>query len=755
MERTKFCFLTSSSFVLCFLLASLSWAQIDVGDYTISGEAEVGGLPRGFSGSKAKFEEYRDIPETVIVPQLQLLIGGKKEDFYFSFDSTETGRNDQMYKLRAGRYGLLDLEFQWDQIPHLFSQGIARTPYAESTGHTTFFTLSSKPTATTATSSCATSPICQWVNGAAHPIDLSLYNGIGRFNLRYTPTPGWTFTGTYWSNHNVGDRAFGTLFGPSPGSFNITELAEPIDYQTHNIELGGEYAGSGWSLGLKYTASLFHNANSSIVWDNPINLSNSVGGVLVGPCIDSAVYNPALGTGPCRGKLDLYPSNQAHTFTLSGAATLPFKTHFMGTASYGWRLQDDHFLPFTINSAICPNPSTCLPSQRSLGGDVRPTMINATLVNNFFDAVNLKVFERFYDLGNHNKTVVEPNGFIVNDQGAFNSPGVAVTPERFAYSKNNVGIEGTYNFTRWLSGKLSYGWERMHRQDREIHNSDEHSIGPTFDIKPSPSLLFRASYRHFWRNAPDYVAEGDIANISRKFDEAKRDRDKSSLFAEYTPWEQVSFHGGFEFTSDRYPNSVLGTQNDYNYSPSMGLIYAPLDWLKIFADYNWERFDWKLDAQQRANTSQTPQSNPSTVWFSRGRDQIHTVSVGSDMSLIQNILGFRIQYGFSNGISAVHASGNPGGSVPATNYPDVKNQWHELLARFQYELHKNVALRFGYYFNHATEKDFGVEIMKPWMGDVDVVPTANANVQRSIFLGDQIKGAFDAHVGFLAVRFKF
>jgi MtrB/PioB family decaheme-associated outer membrane protein len=755
MGRTKFSLLITSISILAFLLTSLAWAQVDMGNFTVSGEAEVGGLPRRFSGSKSKFEEYRDVPETVIVPQLQLLIGGKKEDFYAEFNSLETGRRDQSYTLRAGKYGLLDMEFQWDQIPHLFSEGIARTPYHVDTGHTTFFTLSSKPTATTATSSCTTSPICQWLNNSANPIDLGLYNGIGRFNIRYTPNPGWTFTGTYWSNHNVGDRAFGTVIGPNPGTFVIAELAEPIDYQTHNVEFGGEYAGRGWSVGLKYTGSFFHNANSSIVWDNPINLTNSVGGVITGPCVNAAAFTPAAGTGPCQGRLDLYPNNQAHMFTLSGAATLPYKTSFMGTASYGWRLQDDNFLPYTINPAICPNPSTCLPSRSSLGGDMRPAMVNATLTNSFFDRVSLKAFERYYDLGNHNKTVVEPNGFIVNDQGAFNSPGVAITPEQFSYWKNNLGMEAGYNFNRKLSAKLSYGWERIHRDDREIKWSDEHGLGPTFDYQPDPSMLFRFLYRHYWRNVSAYEAEGDIANISRKFDEVKRNRDKVSVFSQYTPSETLTFHGGFELNSDRYPNVVLGTQNDYNYSPSVGVMYSPLQWLRVFTDYNWERFDWKLNAQQRSNTSQTPQTNPTTVWTSRGRDQIHTVTLGSDVTLIENLLGFRIQYAYSNGVSQVHSSGNPGGSVPASNYPDVTNQWHELFMRLQYDFTKNVAFKLGYYFNHATDRDFGVDIMRPWMGDVDVVPSANANVQRSIFLGDQVKGAFNANVGYIAVRLKF
>ena len=81
MERIKNLFAGSLSFALVFLLASTAWAQIDVGNFTISGAGEIGGLPRSLTGNDANFEEYRDIPETVIVPQLQLIIVGKKEDY--------------------------------------------------------------------------------------------------------------------------------------------------------------------------------------------------------------------------------------------------------------------------------------------------------------------------------------------------------------------------------------------------------------------------------------------------------------------------------------------------------------------------------------------------------------------------------------------------------------------------------------------------------------------------------------------------
>ena len=154
------------------------------------------------------------------------------------------------------------------------------------------------------------------------------------------------------------------------------------------------------------------------------------------------------------------------------------------------------------------------------------------------------------------------------------------------------------------------------------------------------------------------------------------------------------------------------------------------------------------------------------LWTSRGRDRVNTFTLGNEVDIIKGVLGFRLQYGFSQGLSQVHASGSTclplapaaGGCTKASDYPNLTNTWHELLARFEYQFHKNMALRFGYYFNKFREKDFGVDIMQPWMGDVldpQATPSQLNNLQRSIFLGDQLKGPYTAHVGFVTLRFKF
>ena len=188
MKRTTRVFVVSLSLALVFLSASRTWAEIDVGDYTISGSVEVDGLPRGFHGDRSKFEEYRTIPESVVVPQLQLMIGGKKQDFYLNFDAGNVGRDDQNYRLRFGRYGLLDVELEWDQIPHTFNVDTARTPYVMRGGT---YTLPVRPTAADIADNTTTKAnlFNIWANANARPVDLDMLNKIGKISIRYTPNP--------------------------------------------------------------------------------------------------------------------------------------------------------------------------------------------------------------------------------------------------------------------------------------------------------------------------------------------------------------------------------------------------------------------------------------------------------------------------------------------------------------------------------------------------------------------------------------
>jgi hypothetical protein len=357
-------------------------------------------------------------------------------------------------------------------------------------------------------------------------------------------------------------------------------------------------------------------------------------------------------------------------------------------------------------------------------------MVNLSLVNRLVDRLNLKAYYRLYDLDNRTGRV-STTATVRNDQGTPGADWTTTAP--IQYSKNNVGLEAGYAVTRWLTAKFGYGYERLHRTNVDVfHNSTEHGIGPTVNIKPSPWLLLRAAYKRSWRDAPGYATSTE----REMFYLTKRDQNKGSFFADFSPWETLSFHGGFDFSSDTYPGTRFGIQRGRNLSPSIGVVHMPVDWLKLFADFNFDWYGWKNEVGSRTSA---------TRWAARGKDKVSTVSLGSDMDLIRNLLGFRIQYGFSHGLSQLN------NGSPATDYPGNTNIWHELLARFEYKLHKNASVRLGYYFNRYHSKDFGVDIMDVWMGNRDT----NTGQLRSIYLGDRFKEPYTAHVGFLTLKLSF
>ena len=115
------------------------------------------------------------------------------------------------------------------------------------------------------------------------------------------------------------------------------------------------------------------------------------------------------------------------------------------------------------------------------------------------------------------------------------------------------------------------------------------------------------------------------------------------------------------------------------------------------------------------------------------------------MDLIKDVLSFHIKYGFSQGIAEI----TNGATVP--EWPNNTNTWQELLTKFEYQVHKNVTVQVGYYFNRFHSKDYGVDIMKLWMGDLD---TSDGQI-RSVYLGNEFKGSYTAHIALLGLKFKF
>ncbi len=738
-----------TSIALALLVVSSAYAQIDLGQTVVSGSIEAGAYPQPVPDTSiAKFREYRDLAQQIWVPELQLFLGGKQQEYYADFDMINVAQEDEMYNLRLGKYGLLDIQAQWFEIPHFFSDQVARSPYVR---NDSTYTLLSRPGPGADPTGAK---FGAWLNQNARPIDLSMLEGVANLNIRYTPTPEWTLSASYNFQNPTGNRAFSTLFGPSPGTYGINELFEPIDYRIHNYEVGAEYARRGWSLAFKYQGSFFNNPNATLIWDNP-----DTWGEMTGPngtCVDSATYNRSAGTGPCRGRANLFPSNQAHTFVATGTGTLPFNTHVMANVSYGIWLQDSPFLPFTINSAL---PQVALPRQ-SLHGDVQPFFGNLTIVSNPIERLRLKATYSYYDYHNATPAVRFSNVPAINDTAT----SVAEESLPLAFSIQDINLETSYNLTEQLAARFVFDLRTDHHKGLQVPQQDQSSYGPILDWTPNEWLEFRGSYQYSWRDSPSYFDDEDYKGL-RRFDQASVKIHQFNIHSQVMPRKDLTLYAEANYDDYNYPSSDAGRQHFSSYSPSAGVNYNPVERVNFFADYSWMAYDWSLRSLQRSpgaagpgcstNTDlQTIATCPGRTWISFGRNQGSSMDFGFDILIPKNWLlinesRFRFQYTYSVGTDTIHAYGDNLGLPPtgATNYPNVGSQFHELMLRYRYQLRKNVAVNVGYIYNHYGENDFGVDNMTPWMG--------SSLSPYSAFLGDRIKTPYNANVGFASFTLGF
>jgi MtrB/PioB family decaheme-associated outer membrane protein len=653
-----------------------------------------------------------------------------------------------MYKLRFGKYGLLDVQAEWFEIPHNFSTDLATTPYQESGGN---FTLMSKPAPPPPAGG---KNIKSWVEGTSHTFDLSLLEGIANLYVRYTPTPELTFNANMNYQNPTGEqwRGGSFLFGPSPGTYNVSELWVPTQYYTYNFGTGVDWAKNGWFLGFQYQGSVFVDKWDTITWDNPDTWHNAVGAN--GQCIDNAVYSPVAGTGPCRGRAAMYPDNQAHNFIVNAGASLPFNTHLMASVEYGFWLQDQPFIPMTSNSAL----SQPLPRD-SLDGDVRPFFGTFTLESNPIEALELRASYSYYDFDNHTPKITFAGVKSLNDVAS----AYTATAFPYAFSVQNINLDPTYKITETLAAHLMGRISTYHNRGLMVLQQDETAYGPALDWTPRNWLTFRADYQHAHRSSPGYnndrtslaeqnAGEGDLANL-RRFDQATVDVNQTELYSQVQVTKEVGLFAAFDYDDYNFPGSDFGLQHSSSYSPSLGVSWEPAEGIHLFSDYSWQAYDWNLRSIQRTNPAQNEFNKPKQVWTSLGRTQSNAIDLGAEVAIPKNYSfggrpsNFKLQYTYVVGNNTIHDRGDTGLQGPggAVIFPDSGTQFHELIFQYKYMLRDNVALGFGYYFSHFGEMDFGMDNMQQWMG----------KSPNSIFMGNTPFNPYNANVGFVTVDYKF
>jgi MtrB/PioB family decaheme-associated outer membrane protein len=465
----------------------------------------------------------------------------------------------------------------------------------------------------------------------------------------------------------------------------------------------------------------------------------------------------------------------AHTFHLAGGVTLPLRSRIHGNFAYSLRLQNESFLPHTINPSIDGDIDLRLP-QKSLNGNVQIVNMNLVGTTRPWKAVGLTTKYRFYQQIDLSDEPTFP-GVAVNDRSITRE---AHRSHHFDFKRHTADVDLRLTFLEPVVITVGPGWERWDRNEgREVRESDEFFGKLALDVTPWDWLQARLTYKPSWRRLAHYntfahqehvVVEdvlGELAGQSkflRKFDEAERNRQKVDLVVTFMPSEVVTITPAFGWRRDDFSESRLGLQEETSLSGGIDLGVTPSPWIGFSAGYVYERLDQRQRQRNRPSLAGGLTGDfPDFEWVSNNTDVIHTAHGSARGAIIPRLLDWSLGASWSYALGRIETN-NPidpqikAGvtaaqvlTAKAKPMPAFEDQLFRLEAALKYHFLKSWTATLGYAWESFDKHDWRTDSLNPF---VPVISTAGAVGQSSIWQGNDLKN-YSAHIIGLTLAYRF
>lgn len=707
--------------------------------FRLTGEVEIGVQKLEGERDSSNFRTYQVIEEGFAANRFRLGLETKDQRRFIEFQGLDISKNDQNYQVSIGQYGRYRLDFEWDQIPHLYGKG--QTPFERSEGG-----MYNLPAGI-----AAAVPNPAYFNGSTVS-NFKVRKDIAKAGFWWAPTSEWDIQLNYEHTRHAGNRPMGAGIEHPEGG-NIVELPEPIEWKTDQLNAIVGYATKVWQLQGGYRLSIFGNGIKTMTFDNP--LFTGAACVVGGPNVNCAA----------QGRTVLAPDNQAHNLFLSGGVNLPLATRLTAKVAYGINRQNDTFFAQTINGAVAAlDPTGLQLYSPSLRGDVRTLAVNATGTSRPIRDVTVTAGYRFYSRDNRTLVQTFPD-LAIRDADVV---GETRFSRIYDYQKQNGDLDVAWRVFRPLTLRAGFGWERWERPDtREVGRSDEYSGKFGLTYRPFSWFEVVTRYTRSWKRIDNYNTYGPLLHLVlpasvpvdmagfqapdlRKFDEAARDRHKAEVTLRLMPVQNLDVGISAAFSQDRYPFSPLGLQENRNWSAGVDIGYTPVSWLTLRANYEREEGHSRQRSRERDDSLPVPFDFVDYEWISRNVDTFDTVGAGALVRLIPDRLDLQGKYGFQRSIARLNSfnpvtpvQGTPA-TIPgamATSFPDDRFTLHRFSGTLRYWLLKNLALRLGYTYQRFRTSYWQTDFLQQMNG---TPPTMDAGTD--VFLGVKPFQNYELHV---------
>jgi MtrB/PioB family decaheme-associated outer membrane protein len=684
----------------------------------LSGEIAIILRDTDVKGDAAKFEEYRDLSQPII-GELNIKYN-KDDERFFEIDGVNLGADDLYLHAGAGWFGKLRFDATYDKIPHRFADD-AETIYSGIGTNNMILPDALQANLEAAPFADVANRLNTFFNANAVSGDPSLSRDTGKLSMDLANYDPLNFRAEFKREYRDGVL-------PSAGSFGLannegmSELLQPIDYETTDISLIGELNKKSYLLNATYHFSMFESGYDTLSWDNPLRLNDIVG-------------------GPSHGLMDIAPSNKYHNLSLTGSLLkLPYKTRISAVAAWGLMGQDDALVPFTVNTAIA---SPTLPVT-NVDAEVNTSLYNVTLTSRPSHFMNINGKFRMFEYDNATEQILFPDGYVVTDSFISPSP---VKNLSTSYKKTTAG--GSLGFTLSRKTKLNLGYtiEDTERKNREVSGQKDNIISGSVDTSPFSWLDVRASFERRDREIDDYNYRAPLEGggtdsqepLLRKYDETDMIRDRFQFQTTLYPASSLAVNGSFIYDESDFENSKYGLLGARYYSGSIDLDYALLDRVNIHAFYMRENYEYMQMARGTVGAV-------TADWLSGGQDVIDTFGGSINASLIEEKLDFDVSYTYSR------VDGNIDFYTPAAstaNFPVVdESDFQMLKADLKYNFRKGLSVTLGYLWEKFDFDDFQNQ-------GFTNIPTDLTDLYQGALLMGNLDKSYDANVIYLKLSYRF
>ncbi|MBI5241684.1 MAG: MtrB/PioB family outer membrane beta-barrel protein, partial [Elusimicrobia bacterium] len=600
------------------------------GGAMVSGDIDLGGQKTSVSGSKEKFQEYRDLRDGFLLNELRLNLESESKPYYFDFLIKDATRGDESYKAKGGAYGKWDIGVSFDRTPHNFNTGTLILDGAGNGRLTVANQIQVGLQAVEQTrqergglalvdttgEDAQQQAIIRNILGATDPTTFRLERERAALTMGYNVTPEvktWVKV-----NQELRDGArsigAGTYERYSQGAAGIThtedqfvvtgmELADPINYRTTTFNAGGGIYKKSWQADLEYTLTDFDNSNSALRWGNPFRTTDLGAKDAVGGNANNYDRGRFV-----TGQMSLAPKSQSHDVSASGSVELPMHSRFTGNLSYGMTSQNELLLPYTLNSGIAgiggaPANVTdvaALPTSR-FNGEIRTITQSYALTTKPTEKLGASLKYRYYDYSNRSESILFP-GYAAfgesywrvfkNDVTGANDGVVRNDPA--SYVRQTAKLSADYQVAQPVTVEVDALWDRYDHKNQRIDGTNELGAGAGFVYKPAATASLKGSY-HYARRAMMNYKLGDTAVNPEatglvNYNWADRVRHRADMRFDASPAETVSFGVGGQYQDDSFGASDrFGLKSQKNLIGSVDATYEPSDKVSLTASYSRER----------------------------------------------------------------------------------------------------------------------------------------------------------------------